>query len=90
MTNDQKHAVISKYRYALTAPQVTALRCDVKDTFPSHLTMTRHILWMLDEMTAMIPDQTKHDKFYRWLGFVQGWLWTSHKYSIDEMREDNA
>lgn len=62
----------------------------------STLADVQHLLWMLDQMEAMLadfdgcrcgnvsPDQCK---FHRWLGFVQGWMWHQHVFTLDELRE---
>ncbi len=43
-----------------------------------------HARWMLDNM----PDrQAEPEKFHRWLGFVQGVMWESGIYTIDQFRE---
>jgi len=44
-----------------------------------------HVLWMLDEIPKM--PTADRGKANRWLGFVQGWLWTKG-WSIDQMRKD--
>lgn len=43
-----------------------------------------HILYMLKK----IPNLDTHGKQNRWIGFVQGWLWSNGIRNIDEMRED--
>ena len=52
-------------------------------------TRLSHIRWMLHEMSGMDHVDHEHTKFHRWLGFVQGALWSEGIYSIDEMREHN-
>jgi hypothetical protein len=44
-----------------------------------------HICWMCAE--AQRFDENKLDKINRWLGFIQGTLWTSGLFTIDDMRE---
>lgn len=44
--------------------------------------LRRHALWMLYEM-ASIKDE---NKFNRWLGFVQGILWSEKLATLDELR----
>lgn len=49
----------------------------------------QHLLWMLDEMDTMNaspPNVEALAKLHRWLGFVQGVMWTTGIYSIDELR----
>ena len=48
-----------------------------------------HICGMLDKMIEFALDG-KVDKAYRWLGFVQGVLWTNNIYSIDELKMHNT
>lgn len=43
-----------------------------------------HAKWMLDE----IPDIKDSGKLNRWLGFVQGFMWSRDLCTIDELRED--
>jgi hypothetical protein len=64
-------------------------------------TAYRHVLWMLGEMRKMLEPfaEVPPEKFYaaqaaqekvaRWLGFVQGVLWSYGVCSIDEMRNHN-
>ena len=40
-------------------------------------------LWMLDQIPSFADPLKQH----RWLGFVQGFCWTLHLFTIDEMRE---
>lgn len=48
-----------------------------------------HVLWMIGEMRTFI-EEGRDEKVNRWLGFVQGVLWTAGLYTIDAMREHNA
>ena len=50
----------------------------------------QHLLWMMDELNTMLVDTSVDmEKCNRWLGFIQGTLWSYGIYSIDDMREDN-
>jgi len=44
-----------------------------------------HAHWMCQQLSRM----TDFEKANRWLGFVQGVLWTGSFRSITQMREDN-
>jgi len=57
-----------------------------------------HLLWMIDHMlmdldpgmlTVQEVDRWPEDKLHRWIGFVQGVLWTSGTYTIDELRQQS-
>jgi len=45
-----------------------------------------HIRWMLNEIPNMIDDTNKLEKINRWIGFVQGVLWSKGYYTIEDMR----
>jgi hypothetical protein len=57
-----------------------------------------HILWMLEEIPKFMDWQNNPknengefvlnpDKAHRWLGFVQGWMWSNNICSINWLRE---
>lgn len=45
----------------------------------------KHVVWMCEEA------KTFHsvEKSMRWLGFIQGYLWVTGVFSIEEMKEHN-
>jgi hypothetical protein len=47
-----------------------------------------HLLWMCDQVELFL-NKDQWEKVNRWLGFMQGALWMSGIYSIDEMRDHN-
>lgn len=47
-----------------------------------------HLKWMLLNI-PLIMDEGKIDKANRWLGFVQGVLWSRRILNINEMKDDN-
>jgi hypothetical protein len=47
-----------------------------------------HVLYMLDDLEQLV-DAGRLEKAFRWLGFIQGWLWARGLYSIDELKEHN-
>jgi len=48
---------------------------------------TAHALWMCERIKGMAHQDI--EKACRWLGFIQGILWTRGIYTIDEMRGHN-
>ena len=52
------------------------------------LEATAHVLWMCGQLKRIALEDM--DKACRWLGFIQGVLWTRGFYTIDEMREHNC
>lgn len=65
------------------------------NTITNTITEVQHILWMLDEMEKMNPDEDTSDfvttvtKFNRWLGFIQGWMWHQRVFSIEALSDQN-
>lgn len=61
---------------------------DLDETFP-------HMLWMLEEVVKFNieafkrcpPNDELSEKAHRWLGFVQGWMWSNDMVTINELRE---
>lgn len=47
-----------------------------------------HCLYMLGQIKIFVVS-TKIEKAFRWLGFIQGVLWSHGVYSINEMRNHN-
>ena len=45
-------------------------------------------MWMFAQTRAYVT--TDLEKAMRWLGFIQGVLWSKLGFSIDQMREDNT
>lgn len=46
-----------------------------------------HIKWMLEEMLQW--PESRLDKAFRWLGFIQGVFFCEKVYTINEMKEHN-
>lgn len=47
-----------------------------------------HCRWMLDEIEIFIKER-RMDKVFRWLGFIQGCLWSCSVYTLNELKEHN-
>ena len=80
------------------ANQYIAHLCTLPNSMPSRRANTgcksiskqervRHLMWMLEEIIRMPND--RFEKANRWLGFVQGSMWSLGIRSVDEMRDDN-
>ena len=54
-----------------------------------------HVRWMCQEVQRLAADEmitppdSRVEKIHRWLGFIQGSLWSDNIFTIDEMREHN-
>ena len=47
-----------------------------------------HCHGMLDEMDFFIQ-QNRMEKVFRWLGFIQGCLWSMSVYTLDDLKNHN-
>ena len=47
-----------------------------------------HVHAMLDEMEGFIREN-RMDKTFRWLGFIQGTLWVSGVFTLEELKTHN-
>ena len=85
MNADKLLAIIAKYK--------ADIRIEPKRDRDATERLDRiaHARWMLDEMEVMVKEETADgfEKANRWLGFVQGVLWCTEVYEIDDMREHN-
>ena len=55
----------------------------------TRIAMERHLAWMCGEARKFV-EADRIEKAMRWLGFVQGAMWTMGLRSIEEMRLDNS
>jgi hypothetical protein len=65
----------TKYNHSITVPQERA-------------PILGHCLGMFEEMREFVS-RGKMRKVFRWLGFVQGCLWSMGVYDIEELRNHN-
>jgi hypothetical protein len=89
MTPEQIKIVCYKYEAIIDEHcLVESIRYD-DDNIPTlRSEFLEHAKWMLEQIPQHIEDN-KIDKANRWLGFIQGTLWTSGLRTIEEMKNDN-
>lgn len=89
MTGDKVREVLNCYRNKFQEMGIPQKRLSPKDPFPeSNENMLAHCHAMLDEMESFIKDN-RMEKVFRWLGFIQGCLWTTKIYTIEEVKNHN-
>jgi len=87
--DEQKIAeVIEIYRNKLLEMGFVKRRFILNIPSPSFQGALNHCLSMLDEMEIFIQEG-RMDKVFRWLGFVQGCLFTCGVYSVEELKDHN-
>ena len=85
---DKEISLLKKYQKHLEKIHVKMVKAD----FDAHLSDKKialeHILSRLPEMENFVREGQK-EKFFRWLGFIQGVLWSFGEFSINELRDHN-
>lgn len=89
MTREQQIQVLRKY--AEKFQRWSRERCPGDfDRAPGMGRAVKHANWMAHEMLERIEEgEASEGKVNRWLGFIQGVLWSAGLFTIDEMREHN-
>lgn len=83
MTSQQIKDVADKYIVELDKEGFKAVH-----NLAGNISELGHAAWMCSQIKIFV-DEGDLDKANRWLGFVQGVLWTQGFYSIFEMRDHN-
>ena len=55
--------------------------------YDGRLKMDAHIHWMCQEVQKFRTSKT--EKAMRWLGFIQGYLYTTGEFTINELKRHN-
>jgi len=87
MAPDQIRDVLEEYQ--TTLKRWGAIRSPGDQTRPKTLDAIRHAHWMVEELLLALEGMPE-DKLNRWFGFIQGVLWATGIFSIDEMRAHNT
>lgn len=91
MTNEQILSAIEEYRTCFVN------LCIEAETHPHDIKLSqhnninadiKHCATMLDKMVDFV-NEGKIEKAFRWLGFIQGVLWSRGLYTLDQLKEHN-
>jgi len=88
MTKDKVREVIEIYRQKLKELGVGKSSYPHEDFLDSPDHGLEHCHAMLDKMEEFI-EQNRMDKVFRWLGFLQGFLWSQKIYTLTELTNHN-
>lgn len=88
MTHDKVLEVIEMYEKFLAERGIPKAAADLTTPAPPMPLQLAHCNDMLDDMKSFCA-QDRLGKAYRWLGFVQGVLWSAGIYTIKEMADHN-
>lgn len=88
MGPQQALALVQQYREFFAQKGIVPAEASMSNNLVVLGTALPHCASMLPLMERMVQDG-EMGKFFRWLGFLQGVLWTLGIYSLDEMRKHN-
>ena len=88
MTDEKNLSLILQYREHLEKLQAGMIETDYDAHFPSRKNALDHLLLMLPKMESFIKEG-RREKFFRWLGFMQGVFWSFGEFSLNELRNHN-
>jgi hypothetical protein len=88
VTKEQMLGVVDVYAAELLKRGYSPKRDPGEGMPPRIDRAARHAAWMLEEMRGFLA-QDRWDKANRWLGFVQGLLWSTGIYTIPQMANHN-
>lgn len=89
MTKDKLKEVTQYYKRLLNCrAERYALNEKVGPYFNEQVAILKHCRYMANEILSFL-EQNSTEKAFRWLGFLQGCLWTTGVFSLDELKEHN-
>lgn len=80
--------VIQKYRDYFAAEGIGIRDFSETDKPNSQEEILAHCHGMLNKMEGFVREG-RMEKTFRWLGFIQGCLWTTKRFSLGQLMEDN-
>ena len=80
--------VINIYRKHFAEKGIVATHFPHTDRPNSEREILAHCHGMLDKMVGFVKEG-RIEKAFRWLGFVQGCLWSTRQYSLEDLKSHN-
>ena len=88
MTDEKNFSLIAQYREHLEKLQSKMVETDYDARHCDRVIALNHALSMLPKMESFLKEG-RREKFFRWLGFLQGVLWSFGEFSLNELRDHN-
>lgn len=89
MTKGKIKEVAEYYKRCLNCgAERYALNEKVGCSFNEGVAILKHCRYMVNEILSFL-EQNRTEKAFRWLGFLQGCLWTTGVFSLDELKGHN-
>jgi hypothetical protein len=84
MTPKKVLTVLDRYEMAIGLHVASSVSADSE----VEQEQLKHLLTMIPQMKIFIQAE-QMDKVFRWLGFMQGVLWSTSMYTLDELKQHN-
>ncbi|TSC89141.1 MAG: Uncharacterized protein G01um10143_522 [Parcubacteria group bacterium Gr01-1014_3] len=88
MTPDKVREVMAIYRKRFEEAGIEKKKLLDASHNSYSLNSLQHCYAMLDEIDVFIQE-ARMDKVFRWLGFIQGCLWSHGVYTLDDLKNHN-
>ena len=88
MTSDKVLQVIATYRQRFEDDGIGKIDYPHDDLLEHVEIGLEHCHGMLDKMVEFVHEG-RTEKVFRWLGFVQGVLWTNRVYTLTDLKDHN-
>lgn len=88
MTDEKIFSVLKEYREHLEKLGAKMREIDYDSRLPDKRIALNHLLSMIPKMEKFIKEGQR-EKFFRWLGFMQGVLWSFGEFSLNDLRDHN-
>lgn len=88
MTDEKIFSILKKYREHLEKLKVELIETNYNARSPDRQIALSHLLSMIPKMEEMIKEG-RREKSFRWLGFMQGVLWSFGEFSLNDLRDHN-
>lgn len=88
MTSEKILGVIELYRQCFSERSIDKIDYPHDEILDKEIHSLEHCHGMLDEMVKFVHEG-RLDKTFRWLGFIQGVLWTNQLYTLTDLKNHN-
>lgn len=88
MTKEKVQEVIDIYKETLEKLEAKPERHEIDGVPLTRKEKLNHCYWMINEIESFLKED-RIEKAFRWLGFVQGILWSARLYTIPELADHN-
>lgn len=88
MTDQKLLETISSYKKLFQEYNITAKRFNHESISTTMEAKLSHCCYMIDKIEGFVAIN-RIQKAHRWLGFIQGVLWSEKFFSLSKMRRDN-